>query len=192
MVIKACCHVSSVKHKSLVHYLNACLLLQRCHFLILQYSKHSNCYNFLFAKFFSHNIFIFKTCKCNHQLPCLHGKLLLTERLLRRGKEAVFTLLGPSPITEVVHRVETCLPKCLNCQKDLGWNGKGHMPKDKPPSWRLLLGSPDPSTAILFLPCSAAAWRLHHPALHSSHIQKPDRHTAVAIKSKFILGWVPA
>lgn len=113
-------------------------------------------------------------------MPHLHGKLLLTEGLLGIEIEAVFVLLGLTSITKVVHRVEMCLPKCLNCQKGLGQNEKGHMPKDKTPSWCLLLGSPDPSTAVLFLPRLAAAWGLPHPA----HIQKPDRYTAVAIKSK--------
>lgn len=93
-------------------------------------------------------------------------------------------LLGLTAITEVVHRIQVCLPKCLNRQKGLGQNEKGHMPKDRNPSWCLLLGSPDPSTAVLFLLHSAAAWGLLHPALRSSHIQKPDRYTAVAIKSK--------
>ena len=58
------------------------------------------------------------------------------------------------------------------------------MSKDKKPGWWLLLGSPDPHAAVLFRPLSAAAWGLQHPALLSSHIQKPDRYTAVAIKSE--------
>lgn len=56
--------------------------------------------------------------------------------------------------------------------------------RTKNPSWCLLLGSPDPSAAVLFPLLLAAAWRLQHPALLSSRIQKPDRYTAVPIKSE--------
>lgn len=192
MVIKACCHVSSVKHKSLVHYLNACLLLQRCHFLILQYLKHSSCYNLLFAKFFSQFFFIFKTHKCNHQLPCLHGKLLQTEGLLRREKEAVFVLLGLTPIAEVVHRVEMCFAKCLTPRKVWSRMRRVTCQRTKTPAGACYLVALIPARQF----CFSSFWQLPGDCstqLCTPHIFRNLIDTQLLpSKVKFILGCVPA
>jgi len=184
--------VSSVKHWSLVHYLNAYLLLYRCHFLIFQYSKCVNINNFLFEKVLFLNLFTFKTPECNHWLPHSQGKLRLIRELIRGEKEAVFVPLGLTPGTEVVHTVEMCLPKCLKLQESLGWEWGGSDVKgQKTPAGAWLLGSPEPRAAALLphfrqlpgecstLPCPPHVFRnLIDTQLLPS-------------KEKFILGCVP-
>lgn len=75
-----------MKHKSLVYYLNACLLLYRCHFLVFQYSKRFDVYSFLSAKLFSHHLL---TSKCNPLVATLHSKLRLTGITKRRKRSCI-------------------------------------------------------------------------------------------------------
>lgn len=150
-------------------------------------------FRIFYLQSFSLIIFLFpRLVSATTSCHVLHGKLLLTEGLLRREKEAVFVLLGLTPITEVVHRVEICLPKRPAPRKVWSRMRRVTCQRTKPPAGACYLVALMPAQQFCFsrfrqlpgdcstLPCTPHIFRnLIDTQLLPS-------------KVKFILGCVPA